>query len=216
MLGFWRNTMNTKKLNKISKSILVAGLLSIVALPAAAQHHNSSRHHNNAQHQKSYQSPTSYDYAKVVNVQPVYETYQVNNPVEQCYQEQVQVKKRVPYGSGNGSYTNEILGGVVGGVVGNQVGKVGSGKARDVVTVVGAVLGASVASDLERRHTRRKGLDNPSYETVEHCEIKDSYTTERKISSYDVSYRYNGNVYHTKSNQHPGDRIRVQVIVKPA
>jgi len=204
--------MNTNKINKISKSILVAGLLSVVALPAAAQNYNSKRHHNNGHHQKTYQSPTSYDYAKVVNVQPVYESYQVNNPVEQCYQEQVQVKKRVPYGSGNGSYTNEILGGVIGGVVGNRVGKVGSGKARDVVTVVGAVLGASVANDLERRHTRKKSANNhhgQSYETVEHCEIKDSYTTERKITGYDVAYRYNG-------NQHPGDKIRVQVIVKPA
>lgn len=212
--------MNTNKLSKISKSILVAGILSAVTLPAAAQsHHNNNRHHNNGHHTQSYQSPTSYDYARVVNVQPVYETYQVNNPVEHCYSKQVPVKQRYSYGSGNGSYTNEIIGGVIGGAVGNQVGKSGGGKARDVVTVVGAVLGASVANDLERRHIRRKnsnGHHGQAYETVEHCEIQDSYTTEQKVTGYDVAYKYNGNVYHTKSNQHPGERIRVQVIVKPA
>lgn len=227
--------MNT---NKILKSIFVASMLSVVALPVAAQnHHNNGNYNNNSNYNNKgsynnkgnnhnnkansnyskkgqHQPSPSYDYANVVTVNPVYKAYQVNNPVEQCYQEQVQVKKRVPYGSGNGSYTNEIIGGVVGAAVGNQVGKIGRGN-RDVGTVVGAVLGATVANGIEGRVARNKA-SNQAYETVEHCETKDSYTTERKVVGYDVAYKYNGNVYHTQSDQHPGNRIRVQVIVKPA
>ena len=74
--------MKTIKLNKLSKSILVASLLSVVALPAAAQKYRNNGYHN------AYQQHVSYGYAKVVNVQPVYETYQVNNPVEHCYDQQ--------------------------------------------------------------------------------------------------------------------------------
>lgn len=205
--------MKTIKLNKLSKSILVASLLSVVALPAAAQKYRNNGYHN------AYQEHVSYGYAKVVNVQPVYETYQVNNPVEHCYDQQVPVKPRGSHGNyRNTSYTNEIIGGVIGAAVGNQVGKAGSGKARDVVTVVGAVLGASVAHDIERRNARRNTghYEQVRYQTVEHCEIQDSYTTERKIIGYDVAYRYNGQVHHTKADQHPGKRIRVKLIVQPA
>lgn len=215
--------MNSNKLNTLSKSILVAGILSVVTLPAAAQNHRNNgykNNHNNNGHHQANHSQVSYDYAKVVNVQPSYETYQVNNPVEQCYQEQVPVNDRASYRKGNGSYTNEIIGGVIGAAVGNQVGKSGGGKARDVVTVIGGVLGASVAHDIERRNTRRNGSNDRyqqnRYKTVEHCEIKDSYTTERKVVGYDVAYQYNGKTFHTQSNQHPGKRIRVQVLVKPA
>ena len=219
--------MNTTKLNKLSKSILIAGLLSIVALPAAASKHYNKGYnygHNNSHksghYNKAKHAPVSYDYARVVDVQPVFETYQVNHPVEQCYEKQVPVNHGKRYGNGNGSYTNEIIGGVIGGVIGNRIGKRGGGNARDVATVVGAVLGASVANDIERSNNRKHSSDGhyqkTVYKTVQHCEIKDSYTTERKIVGYDVAYKYNGKTFYTQADQHPGKRIRVQVAVRPA
>ena len=208
MLCCWRNTMKT---NKLSKSILIAGLLSVVALPVAAKDYHNGYKNNH--------SSVSYDYARVVGVEPVYQTYQVNHPVEQCYQERVPVRQKYSrHNKRNASYTNEILGGVIGAAVGNQVGKHGGGKARDVVTVVGAVLGASVAHDIERNNNRRSSnghYQKTRYETVEHCELKDSYTTKRELVGYDVAYKYNGNVYHTQSGQHPGKKIKIKVAVKP-
>jgi len=208
--------MKAQKMTTLAKSILIAGLLSAVTLPVSAQNHYNGQHHG-----VSHQTHTSYDYAKVVRVNPVYETVQVNHPVEQCYQEQVPVKQRSHrnrQSSSNSSYTNEVIGGVIGGVIGNQIGKRGRGKSRDVATVVGAVLGATVANSAERdsyRDSSRGHYQKARYQTVEHCELRDSYSTKQELIGYDVAYKYNGNVYHTKLDQHPGKKIKVQVAVRP-
>jgi len=206
--------MKTLKMNTLTKSLLIAGLMSTFAMPVAAQ-----KHYNGQRHAQPHQTHTSYGYAKVVGVQPVYETYEVNNPIEKCYQEQVPVKsKRSHRNSRNSSYTNEVVGGVIGAAVGNQVGKRGRGKARDVATVLGAVIGASVAHKIEDKKYRRSSnghYQKARYETVEHCELHDSYTTKRELVGYDVAYKYNGNVYHTQLNQRPGKKIKVRVAVQP-
>jgi len=200
----------------MTKTLLVAGVLCSLSMPLAAKnHHKSYNKHNSRNH-------VSYDYAKVMNVNPVYETYKVNHPVEHCYDERVPVSNKTA--KRNGSYTNEIIGGVIGAAVGNRVGKRGGGSARDVATVVGAVLGASVANDIEKRGSRNRSNqrsehyshNNTAYKTVQYCELQDSYTTKREVVGYDVAYRYNGQVYHTNLERHPGQKIRVQVAVKPA
>ena len=38
----------------------------------------------------------------------------------------------------------------------------------------------------------------------------------RHIAAYDVEYRYRGDVYTSRLNYDPGDRIRVKVNVTPA
>jgi len=199
--------MKTLTLKNITKSLIIAGALCAVSLPAAANNH----------HKYSNKSHATYDYAKVVNVDPVYKTYQVNHPVEKCYDQRVPVKHHSKHR--NSSYTNEIIGGVIGGAIGNRVGKRGGGSARDVATVVGAVLGASVANDIERKNSRKKSHNNDyhgsDYKVVQHCEIHDSYTSERKVVGYDVAYRYHGNVYYTHLDRHPGHKIKVKVVVNP-
>jgi len=200
--------MKTLTLKNITKSLIIAGVLSAVSLPVVAQNHH--RHSNKVQ--------ATYDYAKVVNVEPVYETYQVNHPVEKCYDKRVPVRHQSKHR--NSSYTNEIIGGAIGAAIGNQVGKSGGGSARDVTTIFGAVLGASVANDIERKNKRKKSQHNDyhdsGYKIVQHCEIQDSYSSKNKIVGYDVAYRYHGNVYHTHLDRHPGQKIKVKVVVKPA
>ena len=78
-----------------------------------------------------------YDKAKVVSVDPIYETVQVTFPEKQCWKERVRHQGR----GHEGSYTPVIAGAIVGGVVGNQFG---GGRGRDALTVAGALLGASV------------------------------------------------------------------------
>ncbi len=164
------------------------------------------------------------DYAKVVQVDPIYETYQVNQPVEQCYHKKVPVKRAARHNSyRNKSKTPEILGAIIGGVVGNQVGKRGGGKARDVATVAGAVLGGSIGRDIKHQNSRKRHYDRyedshysgDHYKTVKHCDVKDHYVTEQKLVGYDVAYKYRGNVFHTQMDYDPGAKIKVKVTVDP-
>ena len=39
---------------------------------------------------------------------------------------------------------------------------------------------------------------------------------EEHIAGYDVTYRYQGRLYHTRTDYDPGRRIRVRVEVTPA
>lgn len=198
-------------LKKLALPIAIASAITMLSVPVAA---------------KKYRAYTNeaYDYAKVVSVDPVYETYQVNKPVQHCYDEQVRVRgDRYRKHSRHDSKTPEIIGGIIGGAIGNRIGKKGGGKARDVATVVGAVLGGSIARDVKHnnRHKRERYYDDnyynssDRYETVQRCETRDSYTTRQELVGYDVTYKYRGNVFHSQLNEHPGDRIKVKVTVNP-
>lgn len=206
VLSVNKQDLNNSALKKASFPLMVAAAITMVSVPVSAGKYRS----NNNQ---------TYDYAKVINVEPIYETYQVNNPVQHCYDEQVSR----PHNRSNLNYdskTPEILGGIIGGAIGNRVGKRGGGKARDVATVVGAVLGGSIARDVKHNkrnnHSNRHYRQRDYYETVKRCETRDSYTTRQELVAYNVSYKYRGNIFHSQMNDAPGDRIKVKVTVAPA
>ena len=189
------------KLKTVTRALIVAGVIGAVSLPVTAKRYHQ---HNNS----------ALGYAKVVNVSPVVETYEVNHPVEKCWDERVSYNDR-SYRS-KSSYTPEIVGAIIGGVVGNRIGKAGRGGARDAATVAGAVLGGSIARDVKYKNKRKYNHGHStSYKTVKHCELQDSYVTKQKVVGYDVAYKYQGNVFHTQLNQHPGDKIKVRVTVDP-
>ncbi len=140
-------------------------------------------------------------YAKVVSATPIYETVEINRPTQECWDERV-VHRR------SRSHTGTIAGGILGGVIGNQFGH-GRGKA--AMTVAGTLLGASVGRDISRDHGGR------GYVTHERrCETVDHYVTEEQLVGYRVKYRYKGDIYRTRTDEHPGKRIPVEVSVKPA
>ncbi|MES9869590.1 MAG: glycine zipper 2TM domain-containing protein [Sedimenticola sp.] len=142
------------------------------------------------------------DRARVVKAKPIYETVRVNHPEEQCWNERV-------YHRGGGyseSYTPSIAGAIIGGAIGNQFGK-GTGK--KIMTVAGAALGASVGNDISKRPSRR-------YATTERrCELVDHYTEQEELVGYRVKYKYNGKVFWTRTDDHPGKWIDVRVSVVP-
>lgn len=142
-----------------------------------------------------------YDKAKVTDVSPIYETIQVSYPEKQCWDERVLRRS-----SGHRSYTGTIVGGIVGGVVGHQIG---NGRGRDVATVAGTLLGASIGHDLSHRR--------PSYRSVttRHCEVVERYEEEERLVGYRVEYRYKGRKFVTRTDEHPGKWIRVEVDVEP-
>lgn len=146
-----------------------------------------------------------FDYADVVRVEPLVRVVRVNEPREECWDEEVPV-----YRSEYRSATPMILGGILGGVVGSTMGK---GDGKTAATVAGTVLGGSVGRDVGAAHARP-----PAYDTVveTRCRQVSDYREEERVEGYDVTYRYQGEEYTTRMPHDPGKRIRVHVSVEPA
>ncbi len=149
-----------------------------------------------------------YDYAKVVRVEPVSRIVRVSEPRRDCWEEPVTRYRRHARHGGD-SYTPSILGGILGGVVGNQFG---SGSGRDVMTVAGTVLGASIGRD-----TQRAGrYHSESYTTTEvRCETRNDYREVERPDGYRVTYRYRDEVFVRHMDHDPGERVRVRISVQP-
>lgn len=191
--------------------------VSILALAmAAASAASAQGYYEGGYAERDYddQGSVGYDFARVVDVKPVYDEVPVAEPREVCWNEPV------TYASGpryvrhdRHSDTPEIVGGIIGGLIGNQFG---SGSGRAAATVAGVALGASVARDGERHRYYDNG---PRYERTvneRRCEVREDYRRERQLVGYDVTYDYNGTVGHTFSERQPGTEIRVRIAVEPA
>lgn len=141
--------------------------------------------------------------AEVVATEPVYQMRRVSYPDRQCWNEKV--RRHRP--GGTQSFTPTIAGAIVGGVAGNQFSK---GKRRDALTVAGALLGASIGHDLGHRGRGR------SYLTTERrCETTQRYREQQHLLGYDVTYRYQGRLFTTRTDSDPGKYIEVRVQVEP-
>lgn len=143
----------------------------------------------------------SFGWADVLRAQPVYEVVRVQRPTEICEDEVYYERQR-----GSGSTSGTLLGAVVGGALGNQVGR---GSGRTAATVAGAVVGGAVGNEMTR------GPDQERRSVATRCRIVETVTEEERLLGYDVEYRYRDEVFFTRMDQHPGDRIRVRVSVTP-
>jgi uncharacterized protein YcfJ len=102
------------------------------------------------------------------------------------------------------SFGGTVVGGLVGAAIGHEIGN-----GRGAATAVGGLIGASIGNDAAR------GSRTVSYRDEEVC--RQSYRTEyeQRIVGYDVSYSYQGRIYQTRTDHHPGDRIALDVAVRP-
>jgi len=143
-----------------------------------------------------------YDYAKVVAANPVYET--VRYPVDEqvCWEEQAWSQR--PH-----SAAPIILGAIAGGVVGHQFG---GGHGKTALTVAGAAIGGTIGHQVA--HHNNPGEPYPV--TQNRCEIQRNWRTEERISAWDVTYKYRGEIYYTRMLEEPGRKIRIRVHVAPA
>ena len=141
------------------------------------------------------------DSATVVSVDKVYKQVRVEEPYQECY-----IKETVQ-NNGDGSATNEIIGGVIGGAIGNQFGD-GSGK--DIMTLAGILMGASIANDAEKA----AGNGKQTIVSQEVCEKKVRQKIEKRLSHYKVTVDYNGSEVSFSSKRRPyDDVIKVEVSV---
>ena len=153
---------------------------------------------------------TTYDRARVVDVDPVYETVSYDVPVQECRMEQVRYEEPV-YGR-RASATGPILGAIIGGALGNAVGH--KKRNKQVGAVVGAVLGGSIGADIAR-NPRRHHNTHAQYRTEEVCDTVHEQRTEQHLADYNVSYVYAGQTYTTRMRRDPGSTVRVRVRVSP-
>ena len=183
--------MNSRTELKLLTAVAVAtGLLATV--PAEAEY-------------SSYE-----DFARVVSAEPVFATVEHQVPRQQCWDERVQTHSS-HYPSHHRSATPTLVGALVGGALGNELGH--HKRNKQVGAVIGAVLGGSIARDVQRRHHDHHEV---SYHTERRCETVYDVETEEQVIGYHVEYRYKGHDYETRTRNHPGKRLRVNVAVTPA
>jgi len=140
------------------------------------------------------------DYATVTSVEKVYKQYRTEEPYQECYiQETLQ-------NAGDGSATNEIIGAILGGAIGN---KLGEGDGKEVMTLAGIVLGASMANDAEKANSTGQVVVSQ-----EVCETKVKTSIVKKLSHYLVNISYEGRDLSFTSKRRPyDDVIKVKVTV---
>ncbi len=155
-----------------------------------------------------------YTYAPVVDVQPVYETVRVPQNRRVC-----EDRYRGPRGRSYSQHRTSggggaVLGGIIGGLLGNRFG---DGRGRDAATAVGIIAGAAIGSGADRNHNRyNRRYSNSRRHDRRQCYTQRDYYEEQRIVGYDVAYEYIGRTYHTRMQNHPGDRVRIQVNVQVA
>ena len=146
----------------------------------------------------------SFGFADVLRSDPIYETVQEARPREVCSDVSTEHNRR---------YDNTNAGTVVGALVGAALGnQVGGGDGRRAATVAGAVVGGAVGREVD-------ASDNPQgteRSVRSECRVVDQYVERKEVVGYDVQYRYRGEVYSSRMDYDPGEKLRVRVAVSPA
>lgn len=150
---------------------------------------------------------TSYETARVVESNPIYQLVEISAPQEQCWEEEIAVDR---YSGGRASATPVVVSTILGGAIGNAVGHNKSNKR--VGAVLGALLGHSIGRDIIQRNERP---DYREYETVQRCKTVYQQHEEERLVGYQVTYLYNGEEYSVRTDSDPGDEIRIRVSVQP-
>jgi uncharacterized protein YcfJ len=186
--------MNTQLKSIIRSTVIGLGLVGASVASAHTPQWSNSRW--NRESVRVVREPVvQYDYARVVDVDPIVSRVQVSSPQRDCWYEDREVAVQR-------SATPTVLGAIIGGVIGHQIG---NGPSRGVATAAGAILGATVGNDAGARNAR---IENRS---VERCEARYSRDWEERIDGYRVTYRYQGRQYNTVMAYDPGDRVQVRV-----
>lgn len=159
-----------------------------------------------ASHEGGPRDGAYYTWAEVVDARPIVKIVQYREPQESCWEETV---RRDGHGHGYRSRTPIVLGGILGGVAGHQFG---SGRGNDIMTVAGALLGASIGRDAAYR---QQGPAYPVYARERRCEISETVREEERLDGYEVRYRLDGREFVTRTPTDPGPRLRVRVQVEP-
>lgn len=111
-----------------------------------------------------------------------------------------------------------VVGGIAGAVLGSKVGG-GSGTyaASAIGSMVGGMAGRSIYDNTQGQRNRQGVVTvcDPVPANGNYYPSNNTYNTSNGANAYDVTYEYGGRRYTTRTNYHPGERIRVRVDVRP-
>ncbi len=148
-----------------------------------------------------------YDFARVVNVEPLRRQVRVSQPVRECWQE-TSYASEGPFSRNHIGGT--LLGSAIGTVIGNQIGH---GRGKDVARVAGAIAGGAIGHNVSV--DRQRQLYGNQAQTHERCDVRYRDSWEERIDGYEVTYEYAGREYVTRMPYDPGESIQVRVDVTP-
>ena len=189
--------------------LALGGVLLVVAGTASASHGGKGRYQT-----ARYDSGSSIVYAEVSSVQPLIEQVQTQVPVRECYESTAYAPPA--YGSPGPRSTvgGTVVGGVIGGVIGDQFGR---GEGRDAMRLFGALVGAAMGHEAA---SRRQAAYYPQAAAqpypVSECTTRYETRIEERTRGYRVAYVYDGREYYTEMASPPGNRIPIEVSVRPA
>lgn len=228
-------------MKRLSASLLVAGLAfaGTATAQSSGYYGQDDRYNSSGRYQEQ---GATYDYARVLRVDPVIGSgygSQTSQRSTQCryrqaddvytgndgyYNQDDRYGRDGYYGRddgyrNDGNETSRTVATVIGGIAGAVLGsKVGDGSGRYVGTAVGSMVGGMAGRSIYDNSQRNRQYARRG--TVRVCDpvpvtSRDGYYgDDENLNGYDVTYEYASRTYHTRTNYHPGDRIRVRVDVQ--
>ena len=153
----------------------------------------------------------AYDYAKVLDVEPLTTRVRVSTPSQECWDETRYDQGGYP-GPDQRTAGSTLLGAVIGAAIGHQIGH---GDGRRAATAAGAIIGAGIGNSQAQRRAGYPSSPPREY-TAQHCETRYHDEWQERNDGYRVTYLYHGRRQVTELPYDPGNRIRVRVDVSPA
>lgn len=135
----------------------------------------------------------SYAYADVLRANPTYETTQVIDLREECREEPLVRRTRDEV---------RLTGSIAGGL--SAMARRARLQEREAAREAAEAAGEADAAETDA------GQSGPR------CQMVEVPREERRISGYDVEYRYKGELYMSHMEYDPGNKLRVRVTVAPA
>jgi uncharacterized protein YcfJ len=177
----------------------------------------------------------TYDYARVIRVEPVYESTYRNKPGRECRDSSPHHYRHSQHRRGHHSWSHDnysehtyshqnaapaVVGAIIGGAIGNAIGHNKSNK--KVGLAVGAILGGAIGHDISHQQSRHyqhhyhDRHDRHRHYKKRRCSVNyESSNAYRRLKGYSVTYRYKGQRYNTFTQEHPGHKIKVKINVTP-
>jgi uncharacterized protein YcfJ len=204
-----------RKGDRAMRAIASVQLLAIVVAVLAVSGTADASHRAEARYQPArYEDGSAIVYAKVSSVEPLIEQVRTQVPVRECYETTAYAPPAYSPGAPRSTVGSTVVGGVIGGVIGDQFGR---GEGRDAMRLFGALVGAAMGHEAA---TRRQAAYYPQAATqpypVTECTTRYETRVEDRTSGYRVGYVYDGREYFTQMGSPPGDRIPIEVSVRPA
>ncbi|MEJ0084106.1 MAG: glycine zipper 2TM domain-containing protein [Pseudomonadota bacterium] len=197
-----------------SKKVLMGVLAATITFASAgafAQDHRYDDRPDDRYDTRYDDRDGAYDYAKVLDVQPLVTRVRVSTPAQECWDE-TRYDQGGYRGPDSRTAGGTLLGAVIGAAIGNQIGH---GDGRRAATAAGAIIGAGIGNSQAQRRAGYPAPASREY-TVQRCETRYHDEWQDRTDGYRVTYLYNGRRQVTELPYRPGDRIRVRVDVSPA